>query len=139
MICWAIPENIPPPLPMDDTEFGTQKFKDFQEELQQFLQDSKACCFTILRNTLISLQDFEWFTWNSSQNSQNFVEIHGFPVRITQHFIQDFQCRPWGGGGGGGDIFWNSPLEHVEDNTLLIIFHYSVCVIYDLSEIARST
>ena len=79
--------------PMDDTELGTQKFQDFQEEQQQFLQDSKACSFTILRNSRI-LQDFEWFSWNSGQNSQNFVKIHGFPVRLTEHFLQDFQCRP---------------------------------------------
>ena len=26
-----------------------------------------------------------------------FWEIHGFPVKLTQHFLQDFQCRPWGG------------------------------------------
>ena len=39
-------------------------------------------------------------------------EIRGFPVRLTKHLPEDFQCRPWrgGGGGGGGDIFWNSPL-----------------------------
>ena len=72
---------------------------------QKFLQDSKACCFTVLRNSRI-LQDFEWFSWNSCQNSRNFVEIHGFPVRITEHFLQDFQCRP----SGGVDIFWNSPI-----------------------------
>ena len=68
-----------PHTPMDDTELGPQKFQDFHEEQQQFLQDSKACCFTILMNSRI-LQDFEWFSWNSGQNSQNFVEIHGFPM-----------------------------------------------------------
>ena len=26
---------------------------------------------------------------------------------LTEHFLQDFQCRPWGakGGGGGGGVF----------------------------------
>ena len=42
------------------------------------------------------LQHFEWFSWNSGQNSQNFGEIHGFPVMLSKHFLQDFQCRPWG-------------------------------------------
>ena len=51
------------------------------------------------------LQDFEWF----SGNSQNFGGIHGLPVRLTEHLLQDFQCRPWGG--GGGDIFWSSPMR----------------------------
>ena len=23
-------------------------------------------------------------------------EIHGFPVKLTKHFLQNFQCRPWG-------------------------------------------
>ena len=32
----------------------------------------------------------------SGQNSQNFGEIHGFPVKLTKHLLQDFQCRPWG-------------------------------------------
>ena len=32
---------------------------------------------------------FEWFSWNSGQNSQNFGEIHGFPVMLTKHFLQD--------------------------------------------------
>ena len=36
------------------------------------------------RNSRI-LQDFEWFPWNFGQNSQNFGEIHGFPVRLTKH------------------------------------------------------
>ena len=31
-----------------------------------------------------------------------FGEICGFPVIPTEHFLQDFQRRPWGGGGGGG-------------------------------------
>ena len=53
------------------------------------------------------LQEFKWFLWNSSQNSQNFGENHGFPVMLTKHFLQDFQCRPW----GCVDIFWNSPME----------------------------
>ena len=25
---------------------------------------------------------------------------------LTKHFLQDFQCRPWGGGGGGGEGVW---------------------------------
>ena len=72
------------------------------------------------------MKDFEWFYWNSGQNSQNFVEIHRFPVRLTEHFLQDFQCRPWGGGGGGGvcvDTFWNSPLlaENIIFSILLVL------------------
>ena len=27
-------------------------------------------------------------------------EIHGIPVGLTQHLLQDFQCRPWGREGG---------------------------------------
>ena len=61
---WAIPENIHTPL-MDDTELGTLKFQDFQKWQLQFLQDSGACWFKILRNPRI-LQKFEWFSWNSS-------------------------------------------------------------------------
>ena len=33
------------------------------------------------------------------------MKIYGFPVILTDHFLQDFQCRPWGGGGGGGGYF----------------------------------
>ena len=25
---------------------------------------------------------------------------------LTEHFLQDFQCRPWGGGGGGEGIYF---------------------------------
>ena len=32
---------------------------------------------------------FEWFSWNSVKNSQNFGKIHGFPVMLTKHFLQD--------------------------------------------------
>ena len=39
---WAIPENIHTP-PADDTELGTQKFQDFQDGQQQYIQDSKPC------------------------------------------------------------------------------------------------
>ena len=35
------------------------------------MQDSKPCWFKILGNSRI-LEDFEWFCWNSDQNSQNF-------------------------------------------------------------------
>ena len=45
-----------------------------------------------------------------SQNT-NFGEICGFPVIHTEHFLQDFQCRPWGAG-GGVDIFLNSLFEN---------------------------
>ena len=40
------------------------------------------------------------FSWNSRQNSQNFGpgEIHGFPVRLTEHILLGFQCRSWMGG-----------------------------------------
>ena len=31
-----------------------------------------------------------------------FGDICGFPVILTEHFLQDFQCRPLRGGGGGG-------------------------------------
>ena len=31
-------------------------------------------------------------------------KIYGFPVMLTKHLLQDFQCRPW----GCVDIFWNS-------------------------------
>ena len=48
------------------------------------------------------LQYFEWFSWNSSQNSQNLGGIHGFPVMLAKHFLQDFQCRPVKG------PIWNS-------------------------------
>ena len=91
--------------PMDDTELGAQKFQDFQEGQLLFLQDSRAYWFKILRNSKIS-QKFEWFSWNFGQNLQHFVEICGFPVILTEHFLQDFQCRPW----GCVDIFWNSPV-----------------------------
>ena len=30
------------------------------------------------------------------KKSQNVGEIHGFPVRLNNHLLQDFQCRPWG-------------------------------------------
>ena len=33
-----------------------------------------------------------------------FEEIHGIPFKLTEHLLQDFQCRH------GGDIFWNSPI-----------------------------
>ena len=62
--------------------------------------------FQTLENSRI-LQYFEWFSWKSGQNSQNLEEIYGLPVMLTKHFLQDFQCRPW----GGVDIFWNSPLK----------------------------
>ena len=49
------------------------------------------------------IPDFEWFSMNSGQNSQNFGEIYRIPVRLTEHLLQDFQCRPWG---VCVDIFW---------------------------------
>ena len=52
-------------------------------------------------------QDFQWFLWNSSQNSQNFGEIHGFPVMLTKHFFTRFPMSSM----GGVDIFWNSPIQ----------------------------
>ena len=58
----AIPENIHPTPPMDDTELGIQKC---QEGQLQFLQDSRAYWFKILRNSRIS-EKFELFSWNSS-------------------------------------------------------------------------
>ena len=57
------------------------------------MQDSKLCRFKIFENSGI-LQDFEWLCWNSDQNSQNFGEIHGIPVKLTEHLLQDFQCCP---------------------------------------------
>ena len=78
------------------TTLGAQKFQDFQKGQQQFIQDSKPCWFRILGNSRI-LQDFEWFSWNSGQISQNLGKILGIPVRLTEHLSQDFQCRPWGG------------------------------------------
>ena len=37
---------------------------------------------------------------------KSYRKFYGFPVILTDHFLQDFQCRPWGGGGGGrGCIF----------------------------------
>ena len=62
------------------------------------MQDSKPCWFKIFWNSRI-LEDFELFCRNSDQNSQNFWEIHGIPVRLTGHLLQNFLCRPWGGGG----------------------------------------
>ena len=59
------------------------------------MQDSKPCWFKFLGNSR-NLQDFEWFSWNSGQNSEHFGKIHGSPVRLTEHLLQDFQCRPWG-------------------------------------------
>ena len=70
------------------------------------------------------LQYFEWFSWNSGQNSQNFGEIRGFPVMLTKHFLQDFQCRPW----GGVDIFWNSPIEGQNLDVMLNKIIWSACL-----------
>ena len=42
------------------------------------------------------LEYFKWFSWNSGQNSQSLEEIYLFPVMLTKHFLQDFQCRPLG-------------------------------------------
>ena len=49
-------------------------------------------------------------------------EICGFPVILTEHFLQDFRCRPW----WGGDIFWNSPMydEPARDKCKLFEFCY---------------
>ena len=85
---------------MDDTELGTQKFQDFQEGHQQFIQDSTPCLFRILGNSRI-LQDFEWFSWNSVKihkilgNSWNSSQAH-------RAFITRFPVSSIGGGGGGG-------------------------------------
>ena len=43
------------------------------------------------------------------------MDIHGFPVRLIEHFLQDFQCRPW----GCVDIFWNSTIAGL---TLTMLF-----------------
>ena len=67
------------------------------------MHDSKPFWFKFLGKSRI-LQDFECFCWNSNQNSQNFRKIRGIPVRLTEHLLKDFQCRPW----GCVDIFWNS-------------------------------
>ena len=90
---------------MDDTELGTQKFQDFQEGQLQFLQDSRAYWFKILRNSRIS-QKFEWFP--------------GIPVKIYKilGIFVDFQsCSlsisyriPNVVHGVCVDIFWNSPI-----------------------------
>ena len=53
------------------------------------MQDSKPYWFKILGNSR-NLQDFEWFSWNSGQNSKNFEEIHEIPVKLTEHLLQDF-------------------------------------------------
>ena len=57
---------------------------------------------------MMDLPVFEWFSWNSGQISQNVREIHGFPVRLKDHLLQDFQCRPW-----RVNIFWNSPVPNL--------------------------
>ena len=74
---------------MDDIELGTQKIQDFPEGQLQFLQNSRAYSFKILRISRIS-QKFEWISWNSDQNLQNFGDICGFSVMLTEHFLQDF-------------------------------------------------
>ena len=110
--------KYPPPPPMDDTELGTQKFQDFQERQQQFMQDCKLWWFKFLGNSRI-LQDFKWFFRNSGQNSQNFGKIRGIPVRLTEHFLQDFQCRPW----GCVDTFWNSPLLRIVETSFMPLLY----------------
>ena len=47
------------------------------------------------------------FAGISVKNSQNFRKTRGIPVRLTEHLLQDFQCRPW----GCVDIVWNSPMQ----------------------------
>ena len=81
---------------MDDIELGSQKFQDFQEGQEHFMQDSKPCRFKILGNSRL-LEDFEWFCLNSHQN---FKEINGIPVKLTEHILQDFQPKSFSGGGG---------------------------------------
>ena len=72
---------------MDDTELDTQKFQDFQDGQKQFMQDSKLCRFKILGKSR-NLQDFDWFSSNSGQNSQNFEEIHGILVKLTELYYR---------------------------------------------------
>ena len=85
---------------MDDTELGTQKFQDFQEEEQQFLQDSEACCFTILKilngfpgiqvkihKILWKFMDFQSGSLSSSYSISNVVHVWIFSG-ISQYKIE---------------------------------------------------
>ena len=81
------------PYPMDATGLGTQNFRISKKDNSSFCRIPKPDDSKVLRNSRI-LQDFEWLSWNSCQNSQSLQEIHGFPVRLTEHLLQDFQCRP---------------------------------------------
>ena len=64
---------------------------------------------TLLILNIGEFQNFAKLSWNSNQNSQNFGEIHRFPVKLTKHFVQDFQWCRW----GCVDIFWNSPILEI--------------------------
>ena len=51
---------------------------------------------TLLILNLEEFQGIAHFSWNSGQNSQNLEGIYGFPVMLTNHFLQDFQCPSMG-------------------------------------------
>ena len=90
-IQWAIPENTPPP--------------HYGRHLIGYLKISGFS-----RMTIAVFAGFQTLLILNIGEFQNFarlcaipvrihkVEIHGFPVKLTKHFLQDFQCRPWGEG-----------------------------------------
>ena len=102
-----------PHTPMYDTELGTQKSQDSQE-------DSSSLC------RIPNPADSN--SWGIPEFCKILNGFLGIPVKLhkifgkfmefrsgspSEHLLQDFQCRPLGGGGGGVDIFWNSPFYFV--------------------------
>ena len=41
-------------------------------------------------------EDFEWFCWNSDQNSLNFGELHGILFRLAEHSFTGFPMSSMG-------------------------------------------
>ena len=88
----GLPENIPP---MDHTELGTQKFKDFLEGQQQFIYTGFQ---TLLIQNLGEFQNFARFCMVFLEFRSKFTKfggILGISFRLTEHLLQVFQCRPW--------------------------------------------
>ena len=76
--------------------------------------------------TLLILREFQNFArlrmvfLEFQSELTEFRDIHGIPVRLAKHLLQDFQCRPWGYVG----IYWNSPIEYSFVSFRCFIIHH---------------
>ena len=74
--------------PTDDNELVPKNFRISKK-------DSSSLC-SIPNPADSNSGEFQNFERFCDKNSQNIRKIRGIPVRLTEHLLQDFQCRPFG-------------------------------------------